>query len=731
MRYPGVMLAICLAAGGLNLSPDASAQDCLRYEYFLHRVGVADHWSRALDVAVAGDHAFVVTRWPEGLAVLGISPTGWPTLAGSVVLGANPLDVAVADDLAVVAGGAGGLHVIDVADPAAPHLLATVIEGGAPAVQEVALAGRYAYAVDSNLGLLVVDVGDPAAPVVAGSLDPAGTHWGVTVHGARAYLASDYSGVHVVDVTNPAAPVLLGTADTPGQAYSVAVAGTTVVVADRWNLQVVDASDPETPTIVGSVPVAGWAYDVTLTGVTALLAAQDGGFLVIDISDPTAPLVKSVNPTWNEAFGIAAADGRVYVADRYSGLLVYSLGNGVRALPHSDFALPDEATELVIRDDLAFVAAHCEDLVVVDLDGLVSPQIIGGFDYPGTCSENIVLSATHAYLDKDPSLLTLDITDPANPAWGSQESIEPSSFKDMAVSGSFLFITHGSDGMSIMNLVDPDHPSQQVLWTLTGWSLGAIEVAGNTAFISAGDGLLVLDITVPTYPMVVASLPSEGFGDIHLADGLICTAHFLHGFQTIDVSIPASPQLLATLPLPGQLDRVMRVGDYAYVCNYISSGPGEVHIVDVSDPTAPFLVGNVLLPFVGSGLAAYGDYVCIADGEGGLQFIQQQCAGVTATPEEAPDSPAVPALTGVQPNPFNPLTTVTFELSRRQDVNVSVYDLRGRPVRLLISGSHAAGRHRVTWNGRDESDREVASGTYIVRLETESDVDERKMMLIR
>jgi len=102
---------------------------------------------------------------------------------------------------------------------------------------------------------------------------------------------------------------------------------------------------------------------------------------------------------------------------------------------------------------------------------------------------------------------------------------------------------------------------------------------------------------------------------------------------------------------------------------------------------------------------------------------------VSAVPE--PVVPAVVRLVGNQPNPFNPLTTVTFELPQRQDVTVAVYDLRGRRVGVLFSGSQAAGRHQVKWNGQDESGCDVASGTYLVRLEAESVVAVRKMMLVR
>ncbi len=69
----------------------------------------------------------------------------------------------------------------------------------------------------------------------------------------------------------------------------------------------------------------------------------------------------------------------------------------------------------------------------------------------------------------------------------------------------------------------------------------------------------------------------------------------------------------------------------------------------------------------------------------------------------------------VAPNPFNPLTTVSFDLPRAGHVTVDVYDMAGRRVRRLVDGSRESGRHAVRWNGRDDAGRGVAAGVYLVR----------------
>jgi aminopeptidase N len=76
-----------------------------------------------------------------------------------------------------------------------------------------------------------------------------------------------------------------------------------------------------------------------------------------------------------------------------------------------------------------------------------------------------------------------------------------------------------------------------------------------------------------------------------------------------------------------------------------------------------------------------------------------------------------PVLEPNHPNPFNPTTTIPFLLPEPGPVRLRVYDLQGRLVRQLASGTQTAGRHEVVWDGRSDDGRAVASGVYLCRLE--------------
>lgn len=84
------------------------------------------------------------------------------------------------------------------------------------------------------------------------------------------------------------------------------------------------------------------------------------------------------------------------------------------------------------------------------------------------------------------------------------------------------------------------------------------------------------------------------------------------------------------------------------------------------------------------------------------------------------------------PNPFNPSTQINFVLPLNKKVSLKVYDMLGKEVRTLINGEeYAKGSHNVTWNGRDNFGRQVASGAYIAKMVSGNIEKNIKMMLVK
>jgi hypothetical protein len=83
------------------------------------------------------------------------------------------------------------------------------------------------------------------------------------------------------------------------------------------------------------------------------------------------------------------------------------------------------------------------------------------------------------------------------------------------------------------------------------------------------------------------------------------------------------------------------------------------------------------------------------------------------------------------PNPFNPTTTIRFDIARAGRVTLRVYDVSGRLVRTIIDENLPAGHHKAVWDGRDRGGQEAASGVYFCRLTAGDFVKARKMTLLK
>ncbi len=96
------------------------------------------------------------------------------------------------------------------------------------------------------------------------------------------------------------------------------------------------------------------------------------------------------------------------------------------------------------------------------------------------------------------------------------------------------------------------------------------------------------------------------------------------------------------------------------------------------------------------------------------------------------DLPGGFALRGASPNPFNPMTTIAFDLPHAVTVRLDIYDVAGRRVRSLLQGQvMAAGNRTVVWNGQDNSGRQAATGVYFYRLQAGEFTDTGRMMLVK
>ncbi len=122
----------------------------------------------------------------------------------------------------------------------------------------------------------------------------------------------------------------------------------------------------------------------------------------------------------------------------------------------------------------------------------------------------------------------------------------------------------------------------------------------------------------------------------------------------------------------------------------------------------------------------------VSDQEGASDSLRVQVTlSLPSAVGQSARMPAELALHRAYPNPFNPGTTLAFDLPAAAQVRLTIYDRLGRVIRVLTDQRYSPGSHQVYWNGRDTRGAHVGSGLYFYRLETANRVLTGKMSLIK
>jgi hypothetical protein len=111
-------------------------------------------------------------------------------------------------------------------------------------------------------------------------------------------------------------------------------------------------------------------------------------------------------------------------------------------------------------------------------------------------------------------------------------------------------------------------------------------------------------------------------------------------------------------------------------------------------------------------------------------FVDDLEVWSSASPVD-PNFPVLNSGPSAHPNPFNPRTTIAFDLASPSSVELLIHDLRGHKVKTLMREFRGAGHHEVVWDGTDDRGRSHGSGTYLARLVSAGGIRQNKLVLVR
>jgi hypothetical protein len=123
-------------------------------------------------------------------------------------------------------------------------------------------------------------------------------------------------------------------------------------------------------------------------------------------------------------------------------------------------------------------------------------------------------------------------------------------------------------------------------------------------------------------------------------------------------------------------------------------------------------------------------YESVASNQTGQNYTED-CFAQDVDDDEESKIPTSYMLAQNYPNPFNPSTEIVFGLPKASFVNLTIFNVVGQEVTVLVNQRLSAGIHHVTWNGVDSSGKLVSSGVYLYRIQAGDFLQTKRMLMVK
>ncbi len=626
----------------------------------------------------------------QRLTILDISIPGMPQELGTYEdLPGDVLHLVTRNQQVFAAMGDAGIGILDVSDPAAPHLVASLDTPGE--ALSTTIVGNVVYVADGSSGLQIVDLGDASEPRIVGSADTPRVARTVAVVDDTAFVAERDSWESVIrafDVSDPAQPTETEFFDTQGGADTLAVAGDHLIVGGI-GLYVYDireigqtSSEPRASRQLAAPVRLQFVHDIVVAG-PRIFALTDR----IDIwrfDEPPLLEHASSSKTVDTPYDMALAGDVVLVADGEAGLRILRLLSPDMLYDIGAYEVPGSSTAIALRDGAAYIADPIRGVRAIDLGDPTRPAAVGfvvaggrahdvaiGPDIPFRGSYVTFVGEARQETGGNTryvgALALADINEPLIPelagelTWPLRRDWRPTPLLAVTVDGIRAYaisssrLDGGSDALWILSTANPARPSVMGRLPLT---TDPSDVAYTRGFAFIADreaGLLAVSVDDPTRPELVAEVQTSGEATgLAIAGDTLYLAAGSAGLLTFDITDPADPLLEGSVDTLGDARRVSVDGTHALVAD----GPAGIRLIEVSDPAQPLELASYATPAEAEDVAASRGLV-YASVRGHLLVLRivEEAPGLTPSPPaESPTAAAsqTPQTSTATPTPRPP-----------------------------------------------------------------------------
>ncbi len=721
------------------------------------------------------DESFVSTAYRDSALTTAV----WDTIAAEVRLPTLGLDAqgtyntagnafasAVVDSYLLIADGADGLVSLDISDPATPVL--ADIQPTLDQARDIALQGNLAVLAIGTLGLQIIDVSTPLTMVPRGDVDTPGYTTSVALNGNLAYLAQSNFGVAVVDIANPDSPVLLQELVTRDWARGVAVAGSALAVADGDSgLTMLDLSIPAEPSFLAGLNTAGTVLDVTVAGNRAYLAAGAAGLIIVDISNPAAPVELGSYPTIGTCRHVAVSGDSLYVAAGSSGLYLLNASDPAAPTLLERADTLGEAYHTTLDQNVTWLSDGAEGVhaYVADPLGLDGSHNLArsininptgddishaslASDYSDSIKFELSVNGGATWSEVTPDDGGIDFSPPGADLRWRASLVQTGPYPGpilRSLSISFTQVLQSAEITGITDLPGDTGGQVRIVWAASPHdTLGASDPVSEYSVYrrywpdktyppGSWDYLLTLPADTELEYSVVAPTLADSSSAATAWTSFFIRARTNTVGVFYDSPVDSGYSVNNLQPSPPTGFQAVSISGTGYQLDWDPSSLTDFShfaIYRSAVPNTPVQPGTLLTVSLGTSLF---------DATADIWFYQltvvnqqgQESEPMAAFyPASVPSSRVLSILN--YPNPFNPITDISFEVPDREGmVQLDIYDARGRLVRSLVHENLAAGPHHIRWDGLDNNGHAMSSGVYAARLQVGHQIRVLKMSLVR
>lgn len=253
------------------------------------------------------------------------------------------------------------------------------------------------------------------------------------------------------------------------------------------DLDIISIANPRAPSRLRPYPLQESAQDIVVSLPYAYVTIAEDGLVILDVSNPQSPRQLGHIDTSFNAYGIFLAGSRVFVAESFKGLQIYDISNPRAPLLEGSQTNRHSASDVAVHGDLAILVG-------------------GPFSGP------------------DGFLQTINIANPRSPVVVGNLEFRESRAVDIKLSYPYAFVATGSSGLAVVDISDPRTPKV----VLSGIGLGnvsGLELDGPYLYFTTqspgADTVTILDISEPTRPELIGSMPVEGAEHVSVRGGII------------------------------------------------------------------------------------------------------------------------------------------------------------------------------------------------------------------